>query len=77
MEYELDPIEFATRDEAEAAGKASGFVHYLLVKIEGEWAEADEYSQPAIDAGNAEAWGVADETGEQMLGADGEWYFVA
>lgn len=73
----MDPIEYATRDEAEAASKESGFVCFILVKIEGEWAEADEYSQPAIDAGNAEAWGVCSTCGEQMLGTDGEWYVVA
>lgn len=48
---------------------------FILAYIEGDWCEVDEFSEPQL--AEAEGFGVSDETGEQMLGTDGEWYYVA
>lgn len=71
-----------TREEAQAAGEATGVAFELLAYVDdydghGEaWVGAEEINgEPGI--GNVLCWGVTDETGEQMLDEDGEWDFVA
>lgn len=78
-----DPLlQFPTREAAQAAGEATGYIFYLLATVDdydghGETTvEADEIDgEPGI--GNVLYWHVSSETGEEMLGNDGEWYGVA
>lgn len=86
-------LEFPTREAAEAAANADlvarrssypnyGGKRFVLATVDdydghGETTvEAEEVNgEPGI--GTVLAWHVTDETGMQMLGTDGEWYFVA
>lgn len=82
----MEDLMFPTREAAEAAANADlaarrssdpnyGGKRFVMAYIEGDWCEVDEYSEPHL--ADSEGFGVADETGEQMLRTDGEWYFVA
>lgn len=71
----MDPIEHPTREAAEAAAAKTRRKSFLLVLIEGEWAEVDEYSEPQL--ASAEAWGTCNHDGTKMLGTDGMWHEVA
>lgn len=82
----MEDLTFATLEEAQAAAqrdldaRRSGDPNYdgkrFVMTLVGEadlWVHHDDVGPDDTIHG----FGVCDEAGEQMLGTDGEWYFVA
>lgn len=80
---DLDPVlTYATQKEAKAAAKKdldarrNRDAKYRGKRFVLGWSEANGWTE--VEGGeDYECFGVTDETGEQMLGNDGEWYTVA